>query len=168
MEQHHILQSNKAVPLIPIWFVSHEKIYVLIHFLLNHFMTLCEYIIMLFKFPCISGCVWDSSYDASSGVQFSQCSDWEMCQWLDAACQACSCLRPAWSSQPQPSTYSWDPPQTAITASLCLPSTHHPSPCPSSLVTGVWTSGLGKWQEEFTKLTRHMSFGSVFYPYIWA
>lgn len=83
----------------------------------------------------------------------------------DAACQACSSFRPAWSSQPQPSVHSWDHPQTAITisVSLCLPSFHHPSPCPSSLAIGVWTSELGKWQEESTKLTRQMSFGSVFY-----
>ena len=84
----------------------------------------------------------------------------------DAACQACSSFRPAWSSQPQPSAHSWDHPQTAITisVSLCLPSFHHPSPCPSSLAIGVWTSELGKWQEESTKLTRQMSFGPVFYP----
>lgn len=86
----------------------------------------------------------------------------------DAACQACSRFRLAWSSQPQPSTYPWDCPQTAIAASLCLPSSHHPSSCPSSLAIGVWTSGLGKWQEEFTKLTRQMSSGSVFYPDVWA
>lgn len=87
----------------------------------------------------------------------------------DAACQACSSFRPAWSSQPQPSTHSWDCPQTAITTSvsLCLPSSHHPSPCPSSLAIGVWTSGLGKWQKESTKLTRQMSFGPVFYPDMW-
>lgn len=84
----------------------------------------------------------------------------------DAACQACSSFRPAWSSQPRPSSHSWDCPQTAITTlvSLCLSSSHHPSPCPSSLAIGVWTSGLGKWQEESTKLTRQMSFGSVSYP----
>lgn len=82
----------------------------------------------------------------------------------DAACQACSSFWPACYSQPQPSTHSWDRPQTAITTlvSLCLSSAHHPSPCPSSLAIGVWTSGLGKWQEESTKLTRQMSFGSVF------
>lgn len=87
----------------------------------------------------------------------------------DAACQACSSFRPARSSQPQPSTHSWDCPQTAVTTSvsLCLQSSHHPSPCPSSLAIGVWTSGLGKWQEESTKLTRQMSFGSVFYPDMW-
>lgn len=84
----------------------------------------------------------------------------------DAACQACSSFRLARSSQPQPSAYSWDCPQTAITTlvSLCLSSSHHPSPCPSTLAIGVWTSGLGKWQEESTKLTRQMSSGSVFYP----
>lgn len=84
----------------------------------------------------------------------------------DAACQACSSFRPAWSSQPQPSPHSWDCPQTDITTmvSLCLSSSHHPSACPSTLAIGVWTSGLGKWQEESTMLTRQMSFGSVFHP----
>ncbi|CAB1442296.1 unnamed protein product [Pleuronectes platessa] len=57
----------------------------------------------------------------------------------DAACQACSSFRLAWSSQPQPSSHSWDRTQTAITTlvSLCLSFSHLPSPCPSSLAIGV-------------------------------
>lgn len=65
------------------------------------------------------------------------------------------------SGQPRTLAFSWDCPQTAVTASLSLPSSHHTSPCPSSLTIGVWTSGLGKWQEESMTLTRQSSFGTV-------
>lgn len=93
----------------------------------------------------------------------------------DAACQALSCFWPAWSSQPWPLTFSWDCPQTAITASLGLSFSHHSSPCPSSLTIGVWTSGLGKWQEQSMNLTRQntvpLGLPSVWYKsittYVW-
>lgn len=81
-----------------------------------------------------------------------------MCQWLRCGLSGMLySFQLAWSSQPQPSSHSWDRAQTAITTpvGLCLSLSHHPSPCPSSLAIGVWTSGLGKWQEESTKLTIH-------------
>lgn len=87
----------------------------------------------------------------------------------DAACQACFSSWPVWSTQPQHSTRPWDHSQTAITTSVsfCPSSFHHPSPCPSSLAIGVWTSGLSKWQEKSAKLNKQMSFGLVCYPDMW-
>lgn len=99
-----------------------------------------EYIIMLFKFPCISGCVWDSSYDASSGVQFSQCSDWEMCQWLRCGLSG-MLLPPASMVQPAPTFDILLGPSTDSHHSLSL-SPIHSSPISLSLKSRHWSVNI--------------------------
>lgn len=88
-------------------------------------------------------------------VRTSRRQDWETCQWLRCGLSGILWL-PAGPLQP---AQTLDTPLGPSTdSSLCLLS-HRPSPCPSSLAIRVWTAGLGKWQEEFTKLTRQMSSG---------